>query len=287
MKVYPHLWAKLFNSPLLVRQSVAHQLQRELLARMGGNAVAIANVGDDHPLAAEPRSESAKRRMVKIMETFGDVAVIQVQGIIDKSITDFEMDCYGGYDINDLNNALSYIEGREDLTKVVINFNTPGGSATGVPETGARLAAMRQKKEMHAYIDALCCSAGYWLASQCDVIASAPSAVTGSIGVYMALLDQTKALEMEGLKVNLIKSGRLKAMGASFKELTDEERGILQREVSMLHDEFKAAVTSLRKISDEAMQGQHFTGKDAKDLGLVDELTNASLDEYVSALIGR
>ncbi len=287
MKTYPHLFAKLFNKPLLVLPSVAQHLQRELIARTDGSAVAIAHVGDDHPLAAEPRSESGKRRMIAILETFGDVAVININGIIDKSISDFDMDCYGGCDLNDINNALSYADSRPDISRVVLNLVTPGGSATGVPETGARLATLRSTKELHAYIDNQCCSAGYWLASQCDIIACAPSAVTGSIGVYMALLDQTKQLEMEGLKVNLIKSGRLKAMGASFKELTDEERAILQREVSMLHDQFKAACTSIRNISNESMEGQHFTGADAKDLGLVDVLTSQSLDEYVSSLLAQ
>lgn len=285
MKVYPHLFAKLFASPMLIRASVREALERELLGRMGVHGE-IA-IGQDHPLAAEPRSAAARRRMNAILEIFGDVAVIHVDGIIDKAISDFEMDCYGGCDLNDINNALSVAADDPRVSTIVLNMSTPGGSATGVAETAARISALRDRKEMHAYIDTLCCSAGYWLASQCDVIACAGSAITGSIGVYMALLDATKALELEGLKVNLIKAGKFKAMGASFKELTDEERAMLQKEVDDIYGAFTAACTGLRNIASEAMQGQHFTGLDALAAGLVDRLTAHSLDEYVSSLLGN
>ncbi|WP_172682970.1 S49 family peptidase [Verrucomicrobium spinosum] len=79
----------------------------------------------------------------------------------------------------------------------------------------------------------------YWLASQADVIAAAPSSCIGSIGVYMALLDETRALEMEGYTVNLIKAGKHKAMGASFQKLTDEERAIFQGQVDSIYADFK------------------------------------------------
>lgn len=284
MKIYPHLFHKLFCTPLLLLPSARHAFERELLGRMG---VATMDHRDSKVPEAETRSESATRRMNAIMDTYGDVAVINVQGVIDKAMTDFEMDCYGGCDLNDVNSALASAQTNRSISTVVMNMNTPGGSATGVAETANRIAQLRQTKEVRSYIDSQCCSAGMWLASQCDRIDIAPSAYTGSIGVYMALLDQTKALEMEGLKVNLIKAGTFKAMGASFKELLPEERAMFQKSVDDLYAQFTAACTQLRKISPDAMQGQSFNGRDALAAGLVDGLTEQSLDEYVADLIGQ
>lgn len=281
MKVYPHLFAKLFATPLLLTPATREAFERELLGRMGNFNPASSS---DLP-SPITRSESATRRMNAMAEVFGSVGIIHINGVIDKGMSDFEAECYGGCDLNDVCNALGMFAADPRIERIVLAINTPGGSATGVSETAARIAAMRDTHEIHAFIDNQCCSAGYWIASQCDWIACAPSAITGSIGVYMALLDQTKALEMDGLKVNLIKAGRLKAMGASFKELTDEERALLQKSCDALYAEFTLACSANRAISNESMQGQSMTGKDALAANVVDELTSMTLDEYVASLL--
>ena len=117
----------------------------------------------------------------------------------------------------------------------------------------------------------------------------------GSIGVYVALLDESRSLEMNGYKVELIKAGKYKAMGASFQPLTGEERTMLQQTVDSIHADFKAAVKSGRRdktqagghqtVSDSAMEGQTFRGAEALTQRLCDELTAATLDEYVTALL--
>ena len=75
------------------------------------------------------------------------------------------------------------------------------------------------------------------------------------------------------------------ALEEDFKELTDEERNLLQAEVLDLWAQFKARCTDLREIDDADMQGQWFDGAAGKAKGLVDETTNLSLDEYVSSLL--
>jgi signal peptide peptidase SppA len=226
-------------------------------------------------------------RLDKVLKVYGNVAVVRVNGVIDKKLTQFEMDCYGGCDLEDVDAALAMAAANPKVSDVVLDFHSPGGSVTGTPETAARVAEMRKTKEMHAFVSTMCCSAAYYIASQADVIAAAPSAIVGSIGVYMAILDQTRKLEDEGLKVELIKAGRLKAMGASFKALTDEERDILQAEVDSIWSQFKAACTTLRPVSEADMQGQWFNGAQGKERKMVDAVTNASLDEYVAGLLLR
>jgi protease-4 len=205
------------------------------------------------------------------------------------------MECYGGYDIADFDRALIQVAADPAIETVVLNINSPGGSVSGVPESAARVAALTAIKEVHAFVDVMACSAAYYIAAQADHIAAAPSAILGSVGVYLTILDATRAAEMEGLKVELITAGKYKAMGSPFKPLSGEERAMLQDQVTRLHADFRAAVKSGRRaptergghqtVSDASLEGQWFDGGQALAARLVDELTNASLDEYVAALL--
>lgn len=296
VRVHPHLFAKLFCQPVIVTEPVRFALESALLGKMG-----LTHTGDTRPpeveaSTSEERKTYAKtRRIERVYSTYGNVAVIEINGVIDKHLSDFEMDCYGGYDLSDFDSAMQVAAADPKIDRVLLNINSPGGSAIGVAESGARVAAMTKKKEVHAFVDAQACSAAYWIASQADHIAAAPSAIIGSIGVYMAILDESRALEMEGYKVELIKAGKFKAMGASFKPLTDEEREILQTRVDVMHADFRSAVKSGRRaatergghqtVADSTMEGQWFDARSGLENRLVDELTNASLDEYVAALI--
>src|SRR5690606_34372824 len=110
----------------------------------------------------------------------------------------------------------------------------------------------------------LCCSAAYWLASACDQIFASPSASVGSIGVYLALLDESRRLEDIGLKVETIKDGKLKGAGASWKPLTEDERAHFQTQVLQIGQMFRDGVTAKRGSVDiETMQGQAFFGRAA------------------------
>ena len=271
MKSYPRFAAKLFRSPLIVEESVRQGLEVALLQHMG---IAKAGIFDMEEMDREKREP---------FERYGSVAVIPIYGVLDKKLSAIEAFCFGGCDLEVVDDALAQAEADPTISRVVLDVYSPGGSVTGVPETAARIANMA--KEVHAYVSCQACSGAQWIISQCDVIAAAPSAQVGSIGVYMALLDETRALEMEGYSVNLIKSGDFKAAGASFKPLTTEERALFQGECDEIHAEFMAAVNVNRSVALETMQGQSFSGKEGAKRGLVDKLTNQSLDEYVSDLI--
>lgn len=282
------------ESALLQRMGLSHagpRLEETVTKRlrMGEKEVEETTT---RPLAQD---DDMDYRVSRIYETFGNVAVIQLSGVIDKHISDWDMMCFGGCDIADFDNALIEAAADDDIECVVLNINSPGGSVTGVPESAARVAALAEKKEVRAFVDSMACSAAYYIASQADKITAAPSAILGSIGVYMATMDATRAAEMEGYKVELITAGKFKAMGSPFKPLSDEERGMLQSSVNSLHADFKEAVRSGRRgptergghqtVLDSAMEGQWFDGKSALQARLVDVLTGENLDEYVGKVI--
>jgi len=119
-------------------------------------------------------------------------------------------------------------------------------------------------------------SAEYWIASQANAVYATPSAQVGSIGVYLALLDYSRAAEVQGIKVELFKSGKHKGMGMPGTSLSDEQRDMLQSRVEALGVKFRAAVRTgrARDIADDAMQGQSFAVEAAVENGLIDQVTD-------------
>jgi len=322
-KIYPRLFQKLFRMPLMLDAAARASFENYLIGGLADRSAGIAHeqlVGSPGPITqhmAEGDQQPKKRcygqgpsgrydadfedwedyskhsqdsrekmRVESIYRKFGKVAVVKIEGVIDKAISQFEMDCYGGCDLADVDQALGDAEEDESITDLVTYINTPGGSVIGTPETAARIARIAAKKNVVAFVPVQCCSAGYYIASQARRIVAAPSAILGSIGVYCAVLDASRAYEMEGYAVQLMKAGKFKAMGAEWKPLSEEEKALLQKGVDETYARFTAAVTSNRpRVSTETMQGQSFDGIEAEDRWLVDELTGETLDEFVSRLL--
>lgn len=212
-----------------------------------------------------------------ILQYYKDVAVVDVQGVIGRKVSKIEKSS-GVTDVNDIASAL--VGAAETADGIVMRYDTPGGTVTGVPELAMLIRDIGQDTPIVSYVDGMAASAGYWLASQAHGIVTTPSSTTGSIGVYMALLDSSRALEQEGYSMEVIKAGKYKGIGIQGTSLTAEQRNLLQGEVNQLHEMFKGAVKIGRgNINDDLMQGQDFMGEDAVKLGLADTLGN--LDEAV------
>jgi signal peptide peptidase SppA len=150
--------------------------------------------------------------------------------------------------------------------------------------------ALRGVKKQVAYVGALAASAGYWLAAQADEIISTPSGTAGSIGVYSAHQDMSKALEAEGIDVTLISAGKYKVEGSPFAPLSDEAKAFMQARVDEAYSQFLKDVARGRGVSVADVrngygEGRALSAKDAKAAGLID--TIATFDETLSGLTGR
>src|SRR5207302_11309430 len=111
-----------------------------------------------------------------------------------------------------------------NVSAVVLDTDCPGGSAAGTPELASKIRAARGKKPIIAVANALMASAAYWIASAADEIVATPSADVGSVGGYQAHLDQSQALEKEGLKVTFIQEPALKTAGNPYEPLRSAAR---------------------------------------------------------------
>lgn len=163
---------------------------------------------------------------------------------------------------------------------LVLHINSPGGSVTAAEEVGGELERFKEttKKPIVTSMGDQAASAAYWLASYSDVIYANSSTLTGSIGVYMPYMNVEDLYKKIGVYTGKIKSGPHKDILSPDREMTAEEREILQGIVNQLYDEFVAVVANGRKMDTAAVRaladGRVYTGKQAQELGLVDEIGN-------------
>ena len=213
------------------------------------------------------------------LEMESTVAVIPLHGTIGKHVSPLER-MFGAVDVDEAGAVIAEAAADESIDRIVLDINSPGGTITGVPELAKTIREATEIKEVIAFTDDLMASAAYWLGSQTDAIYSTMSAEVGSVGVYMALLDESEAMAMDGVKVNAIHSGAFKLAGASFKPLEDAEREMFQADVEKWHDRFKADVNIRRNVDAQFMEGQTFDGDDAARFGLTDGVVDSIEDLF-------
>lgn len=261
---YPHIVAKVYAGIWGIVPERHHAICSVLEARLAGQSAEMPS----QKARYEDEDDAPYRRIQ-------GAAVIPVYGVIGKHLGLIEKMC-GGCDLDDISDAIEFAEDDDAVDRVVFDINSPGGIVTGTPEVAKQIAEM--KKPTAAFGDELIASCAYWLASQCDSIHTTESMRIGSVGVYSIYLDETRAMEMDGVKVNAIVAGKFKLMGASFKGMTDKEREILQADVDRCRDWFRGDVSSRREIDIAQMEGQLFDGRRAVENGYSDGIMGSIFD---------
>ncbi len=170
---------------------------------------------------------------------------------------------------------------RDDIKAVVLRINSPGGTSGASQEIGTELDKLRAKgKPVVTSMGDACASGGYWIACSSDYIMANPTTLTGSIGVIMELTNLEGLYGKLGIRQEAIKSGAHKDIGSPSREITEEERTLLEGLVKDSYQQFLDQVMKGRKdkIDRERLlgiaDGRVFTGKQAQEYGLVDGLGN-------------
>jgi signal peptide peptidase SppA len=216
------------------------------------------------------------------------IAVIALNGVVMKRVglPKEALDYFGLVDLDHTDRALRNAKADPAVKAVVLNVTSPGGFITGVASTAALVADVASVKETVVYSDVLNASAAYWISSQASSIVTSIDAELGSIGVYTVREDWSEAYANAGVKVELFKAGKYKAIGVDGVPLTDEQRAFIQADIDSSYALFTGAVTSKRTISTEDMQGQTFNGLEAVNKGLADGVAN-SIEEVIAALLAE
>lgn len=204
------------------------------------------------------------------------VAVVTIAGPIVKGHDAFTCWWFGCMSNDRLQDTFAELAQRVDVLAVVLVVRSPGGMTAGTPEVAAQIAALAASKLVVAVTDLQCCSAAYWMACHAHALFTTVSADVGCIGTYIALYDYTKMLEEWGIKLELFKRGKYKAIGVMGNPLDKSAREFLDRDVQRTNDRFLAAVRAHRPgVATESMEGQWFDGEEAVELRLADEVVGS------------
>lgn len=171
---------------------------------------------------------------------------------------------------------LRMVEENKRIRALVIDIDSPGGSAGPSEYIFRSVAKVARKKPVVAFVRGLGASGGYMVACGATKIVAVPMALIGSIGVISMRPMLYEMLEKVGVRMDVTKSGRLKDMFSNFREPTDEERQKEQALLDSVYERFIDMVAEARGLPRERVRelatGEVFTAGQAKDHGLIDEL---------------
>lgn len=169
---------------------------------------------------------------------------------------------------------------RSSIKAVVIRIDSPGGGVGPSQEIYAELKQLAEEKPLIVSMGSVAASGGYYLAVAGERIFANPGTITGSIGVIMSFPNYQELMGKVGVQTEVVKSGRFKDIGSSTREFSAADRTLLQEMIDDVHLQFVEAISIGRNMPIERLQpfvdGRIFTGRQAKDAGLIDELGTLS-----------
>jgi protease-4 len=201
------------------------------------------------------------------------VAVISLSGPIQSESSSF---LFGGSVItpDSVRTELERAKKDSSVKAIVLRINSPGGSVAASQEIVNMLEQV--KKPIVVSMSDLAASGGYYISAGADKIVALPGTLTGSIGVISEMPNLKGLFDKLGIDMQVFIAGKHKDMYAGFRELTPEEEVIMQDMTDQLYDQFVQVVARGRNLSEDKVRelatGQLYTGIQAKELGLVDEL---------------
>ncbi|MEL6460009.1 MAG: signal peptide peptidase SppA [Cyanobacteria bacterium J06621_15] len=199
------------------------------------------------------------------------IAVVYAEGTIVNG--DGESEQVGG---NRFARIFRRLRQDKDVKAVVLRVNSPGGSATASEIIQREVRLTRDVKPVVVSMGDSAASGGYWIAVDSNRIFAEPNTITGSIGVFGRIPNFQKLANDNGITWDSVKTGEYADIGTSTRPQTDAELAIFQSSVNRIYSKFLDKVAKGRNLPQakvaEIAQGRVWSGKAAKDIGLVDEI---------------
>ncbi len=197
--------------------------------------------------------------------TFGDkIGIVEIKGVITQSSKIIE--------------ELHRYEEDDEVKAIILRIDSPGGGVGPSQEVYREVLKVKSKKKVVTSMGSVAASGGYYIACASDVIVANPGTITGSIGVLMEFTNIEELLKKIGIKGIVIKSGEHKDVGSPFREMTPDEKRLIQGVILNVHQQFIQAVIEGRKLDRSKViqiaDGRILTGEQAKQVGLVDHIGN-------------
>jgi len=204
----------------------------------------------------------------------GKIAVIPLSG----TITTEGSSLFSGSTITSelVRDYLTRAKEDKVVKAIVFHIESPGGEIAPCQEILWEIERVKKAKPIVVSMGGTAASGGYYISTKANKIVALPTTMTGSIGVISQVTNIEGLLEKLGIQIEIFKGGKYKDMYWGFRELTPEEEEIMQGMVNEYYEQFIDVVAEGRGLSKEEVRnlatGQIYTGTEAKELGLVDEL---------------
>jgi protease-4 len=170
-------------------------------------------------------------------------------------------------------------EARRDssIKAIVFRVNSGGGSALASEVIWREIDLARQVKPVIASMGDVAASGGYYVLAAADTVLASPNTVTGSIGVFGVLLNMNDFFNGKlGISADVVNTNRHSDFGSLFRSMDTEERQAMQQMVDNIYTTFVSHVADGRNMDDVAVdkigEGRVWSGINARELGLVDEM---------------
>lgn len=268
MRDYGQIVTKLTSTPWLITPEGLDMILDIAHARLNGVDITDQQIKD--VMAA--RKEREYRTFGA--QTYKGVGILPIAGpIFGKSNLMTMMS--GATSLEDFRQDFRAMMSNDDIHSVILEMDTPGGTADLVQETADEIFSSRGVKSTYAISNTSCGSAGLFLASQASKLYTTPSGHVGSLGVYRVHVDQSVKDQKDGYKFSYVKAGQYKTEGNPHEPMSPEGVAYHQEGVNELYGDFVNTVARGRDISSEQVletygQGRMLTARMAREVGLVD-----------------
>jgi len=193
----------------------------------------------------------------------------------------------GGTSTRKLGRAIDEVEEREDIDRVMMVFDSPGGSIQGLTNTARKIRNM--ETDTVAFAEGLMASAAYFVGSAADRVVASPDSMIGAIGSVAKIVSRAGKLEEEGYDVEVIRSAEKKAKPNPSEPIDEDSVKEVQKLVDAAHEQFVRQVATNLDLSEETVSntmadGSVINGSEAEDTNFVDDV--ATIDEVMDEFEG-
>ncbi|WP_349926982.1 protease SohB [Acinetobacter sp. A1-4-2] len=247
-----HLNARVNEQRKKIAQATASKLEQLHLAQQ---------------LSKEARLRKKNNQKIYVLDFKGDTAASAVENLREEI-------------------TLILATAKAGCDRVVVRLESPGGMVHGYGLAAAQLVRLRDAGfNLTICVDKVAASGGYMMACIANEIVSAPFAVVGSIGVVAQVPNFNRLLKEKHIDFELYTAGQFKRTVTMFGENTAEGKAKFEQELQQTHELFKHFVEKYRPQLnvEKVATGEHWYGKDALELNLVDKLQTS--DEYLLSLL--
>ncbi|WEZ09264.1 signal peptide peptidase SppA [Priestia flexa] len=206
------------------------------------------------------------------------IAVLEVNGTIQDTGDSTSVFSQGGYNHELFLEQLDAAKDDDMVKGIIIKVNSPGGGVVESAQIHKKMEEIQAdtKKPIYISMGSMAASGGYYISTSADKIYATPDTLTGSLGVIMQSVNYGELAERLGVKDVTIKSGEHKDIMSPTRDMTEEERQIMQKLIDNSYSGFVDVISKGRDLSEskvrEIADGRIYDGRQAKELKLVDEL---------------